>query len=496
MNTLSRRDVLRFAGLGVAGTCLGIGEAWGQGSASGAIQFGTLNLTLAPAQVPIYSGWLTNCLKFSATSKGIPLQPFPPTSYLGPLIKLRKGQFVKATIKNNLSENTVVHWHGLHLPESADGLPTQLTGPGSSTTRTFQIVNRAGTYWYHPHPHMSTATQVFKGLAGMIIVEDPEEQALALPRGEYDMPLVLQDRRFDANYQYVYNSGGMLGNLGNRFLINGQPNYVLSAATKVYRFRILNGSNSRIYKIAWDNNVPLVLIGTDGGLVAAPVNKPYIMLAPGERVEIWADFSTLPVGTQVKLKSLAFTGVGQNGGQSPGQGSALDLMTVSIDRALPETLSLPSKLSTIQWEKESMAVNKIGPRHFPISFGSQGWVLNGSAYEPDVLASNETVKLGDLEVWEFSNILNSMSLSAHPIHIHGAQFQVIGRTIEPARAAAYETVRYGYTDEGWKDTFLVMPGETVRLLIRFSKYPGRFVYHCHNLEHEDMGMMRNFEIVP
>lgn len=494
MNGFSRRAFIKAGAFGIAGASLGFARAWGQ-SASGGVQFGAFQLNLNSATAEIYAGWQTNCYRFFATSKGIPVTTYT-NSYIGPTLRFRKNQWVQATVRNNLPENTVIHWHGLHLPEASDGLPTQLIGPGSTYTRTFQIINRAGTYWYHPHPHMATATQVFKGLAGVIIVEDSEEQAIPLPRGEYDMPLVIQDRRFDVNYQYIYNSGGSNGNLGNVICVNGRPNYTLSAATRIYRFRVVNGSNARIYKLAWSNSVPMVLIGTDGGLISAPVTKPYIMLAPGERVEIWADFSGLSVGSTFKLRSLAYSGVGQNGGQSPGHGTAMDLMTVSIDRTSAETLSLPATLTPITWENEANAVNRLNPRHFPISFTSEGWVINGQTYAPNVLASNETVKLNDLEVWEFSHILNSMSLSAHPIHIHGAQFQVIGRTIEPARQTAYETVRYGHTDEGWKDTFLVMPGETVKLLIRFTRYTGKFVYHCHNLEHEDMGMMRNFEIIP
>ncbi|MFN8218780.1 MAG: multicopper oxidase family protein [Fimbriimonadales bacterium] len=500
MEALSRRELLRAASLGAASLAFGGASRWASAQASlggAATAWAFVNLNISPTSFEVYPGYQTTCYRYVGSFKSSPgTVEAIPGSYLGPIIRFKKGQVARVTFTNTLAENTIVHWHGLHLPEYADGLPTQIVGPGATVTRTFPIVNRAGTYWYHPHPHMATATQVYKGLAGMVIVSDPEEQALALPRGQYDMPLVIQDRRFDANYQYVYNSGGGMGQLGNRILINGWPNYTLSAATRVYRFRILNGSNSRIYKLAWNNSVPMVLIGTDGGLIPAPVTKPYIMLAPGERVEIWADFSQLAVGSNFKLQSLAFTGVGQNAGQTPAQGTLMDLMNVSIDRQETETLTLPAVLTPIQWEDPNTAVNKLEPRHFPISFTTEGWVLNGSAYQPNVLASNETVKLGDLEIWEFSHILNSMTLAAHPIHVHGVQFQIIERTIQAERASAYETVRYGYTDEGWKDTFLVMPGETVKILIRFTRYPGMFVYHCHNLEHEDMGMMRHYQIVP
>lgn len=484
---------MRFGAAGASATMLGrLGFAQG----TKAIPLAMVDLSMQPEQFEIYSGWQTDCYRFRATAKSASNVVTDSGSYLGPTLRFKKGQFVRATIRNNLNANSVVHWHGLHLPEAADGLPTQIVGPGTSYTRSFQVINRAGTYWYHPHPHMSTAYQVYRGLAGLVIVSDDEEQALGLPRGEYDVPLVIQDRRFNAQYQYVYSAGSMMGMLGNVMCVNGRPNYVLSAATRAYRLRILNGSNSRIYKLAWSNELPLYVIGTDGGLLRQPVKKPYIMLSPGERVELWADFTDQPVGTEFVLKSLAFSGVGQNSGQTPVQGAPLDLMRVRIDRAEAESLQLPTTLSNFEWEDPMQAVNRLNPRHFPISFGADGWVLNGATYDPTAVAANERVRLGDLEIWEFSHVLNSMSLSAHPIHIHGAQFQIIERTIQAERAAAYETVRYGYTDEGWKDTFLMMPGETVRLLMRFTRYPGTFLYHCHNLEHEDMGMMRNYQIVP
>ena len=203
-------------------------------------------------------------------------------SYLGPLIRVRKGQKVRIHFTNELDSESIIHWHGLHLPDEADGHPRYAISKGETYVYEFEVRNRAGTYWFHPHPDGQTAPQVYYGLAGLFLVSDEEEAALALPRGEFDVPLVIQDRIFNANNQFVYAANGMMdqmtGFLGDQILVNGQPNFTLPVATRAYRLRLLNGSNSRIYKLSWDDNSPLTVIGTDGGLLEKPVQRDYVAI--------------------------------------------------------------------------------------------------------------------------------------------------------------------------------------------------------------------------
>ena len=454
-----------------------------------------------------------------------------PDNYLGPIIKARTGQKIRVNLINDLpsGEAHIVHWHGLHLPEDMDGHPRYAVAQGQRYVYEFEVKNRAGTYWFHPHTHERTAEQVMMGLAGLFIVSDAEDDALGLPSGEFDLPIIIQDRTFDSKNQFVYlaragagmggmsgmsgmNMQSMMGFLGEHILINGQLNVVLNAAARPYRLRLLNGSNSRIYKLGWSDGTPLTVLATDGGLLEKPVSRNFVMLAPGERIELWADFSRRKVGDELTLQSLAFEGVesmgaggtGMGGMMSQGRsapalGAPLTLMTVHIARQAETTSTLPAQLSKLNPLLLEDAINANNPRQFRLQMRGMNWLINGRGFEMDAVADDEQVKLGTTELWEFINELNPGEMMeqmgmAHPFHIHGVQFNVLERQVLPALKAGWDSVRDGFVDEGWKDTFLIMPGERVKVLMRFSDYTGKFVFHCHNLEHEDMGMMRNYEV--
>jgi FtsP/CotA-like multicopper oxidase with cupredoxin domain len=295
----------------------------------------------------------------------------------------------------------------------------------------------------------------------------------------------------------------LMGFLGDRILVNGQPDYVLHVATRAYRLRLLNGSNSRVYKLAWHDGTPLTVIATDGGLLERPLQRDYVMLGPGERVELWADFKGRTVGTELRLQSLPFFG-GEIGGMmgrgrmrmmgSEGDlpnGSEFTVMRVRIDRQASEALALPERLSEPRFYRPEEAVNRRQPRTFEIEMRRMLWFLNGRTFEMNGVAEDEIIRLGELEQWAFVN-QGGMMLMAHPMHIHNIQFQVIERQVLPQLREIWDEVRAGYVNEGWKDTVLVMPGERVKLLLKFKDYEGLYLYHCHNLEHEDQGMMRNF----
>ncbi|HKJ27411.1 MAG TPA: multicopper oxidase domain-containing protein, partial [Anaerolineales bacterium] len=356
------------------------------------------------------------------------------------------------------------------------------------------VLDRAGTYWYHPHPHGRTGPQVYFGVAGLFLIGDEEEASLGLPGGEYDVPLVIQDRFFDEENQLIYGSNGMMdqmmGFLGNRILVNGQPEFTLPVATRPYRLRLHNGSNSRIYKLGWEDGTPLTVIATDGGLLEAPVQKDAVTLAPAQRIELWMDFSERELGDSLRLMNIPHA--------APGGGTSFLVLTAVVDRAESVSATLPERLSTVAWRNEADAVNRRSPRDFSLAMGrGMQWMLNGRTFEMTNVADNETVKLGDLEVWQFSNLLGSgMGMMGeslpHPMHVHGLQYQIIEREIDSGANSAWDTLRDGIVDEGWHDTVLVMPGERVKILLKFEDFTGLYLYHCHNLEHEDMGMMRNY----
>ena len=491
---LSRREVLVRAG-GLAALSLGLPRL--VLAQPRAILTPALDVTLAPTptQVQILPGAMTNVWRYEATvNAGSPASVSPiPGSYLGPIIRARTGDRIRVRVNNQTPEPTITHFHGLEVPADADGHPRAGHAPGTTRVHDFTILNRAGTYWFHPHTDMATESQVMKGLAGLFLVSDCEEDALDLPRGEHDIPIVLQDRTFDSGNQIVPATMTMSGFYGDQILVDGFPNFTLSAGTRVYRLRFLNGCHSRIFKLAWDDGTPLTAIATEGGLLPAPATRGYVMLSPGERVDLWVDLRGRAVGTQLTMRSLSFSssGLGAGGIQ---HGSTYDLFRVSVDRAESDSRVLPATLSSIVRHRVE---DVPGPaKVIPITFDMTSmWVMNGGPFVLEGVGANEIVRLGELTLWEFTN-LGTMPIMPHPMHMHGAQFQILDRRMAGAgtQPSNYATVSAGFIDSGWKDTFLIMPGEIVRILSRQSKHTGLFVYHCHNLVHEDMGMMRNFRV--
>ncbi|CAI8856522.1 multicopper oxidase family protein [Methylococcus capsulatus] len=476
-----------------------------------------------------------------------------PGSYLGPLIRLQKGQKVRIHFRNELAEPTIAHWHGMHVPALMDGHPMYAMDPGETFVYEFEVLNRASLNIYHPHPHELTGRQVYYGLAGGILVNDDEEAALGLPVGEYEIPIVLQDRRFDADNQLVYvrhMHEKMMGFHGDRILVNGRPDFTLEVASRAYRLRIMNGSNARIYKLGWDDGTPLTVLGTDGGLLETPEVKPYVMLAPGERLDVWADFSGRAVGSQLVMRSLPFSGalpvmarrmMGEMMHSALPPGSDYPLFTVRVSRGVSESPSLPRRLAKISRYTLADTANPDKPVPLEISEGPMSMLINRRPYAHDDLQPFERIPLGSVQLLEIfhghggsghgdggegmahgggpgmgmhggmgmgmmghrggmgmmgghGGGMGMMMSMAHPIHLHGQSFQIVSRTVSNATMDDYASVRDGFVDSGWKDTVLAMPGERIRLIKPFQDFKGLFMYHCHNLEHEDMGMMREFSI--
>jgi blue copper oxidase len=503
---MHRRELLRLLGLSsFAGVARKAGAATAQAppEAVTAAPDVELALTAAPGEVSLLPGASTRVWRFTGRLIKGPADTLQtlPGSCLGPVIRLRRGQKVRIRFSNQLAEDSIVHWHGLDVPEKADGHPRLAIGHGQEYVYDFEVTNRAGTYWYHPHPHMRTGPQVYQGLAGLVLVRDPEEDALELPSGDQELLCVLQDRRFDGRNQLVYHGGGMMemmnGFLGDRMLVSGllQPTREVDAAW--HRVRLLNGSNARLYKLAWSQDVSMTVIGGDGGLLERPLPRRTLTLAPGQRVDVLVDLTRLTPGTEVHLDSLAFaeTDAGRVGmmGSTAAvpNGGPMRAMTLRTRSRRGPTLKVPGRLSTFDSTWAPRPDAKL--RRVPLQFRQMQWFLGGRTFSADMeeVAAEETVARGSTHVWEFVNQPNGMGMEmAHPMHIHGRQFRVLERS----GGRATNALREGIVDAGWTDTVLVLPGETVRVQVTFTDHPGLYLYHCHILEHEDMGMMRNFRV--
>jgi blue copper oxidase len=502
---LNRREFMMLTGAGAAGLLFGgEGGLWPSTAAAdtGFAPDVELALKAGVSESAILPGRPTRVLRYEGRLIKGDAEHLADsgTGYLGPTIRVRRGQKIRVHFYNELPDESIIHWHGLHVPSEMDGHPRDVIGPGRKFVYEFEVRNRAGTYWYHPHPHGRTGPQVYAGLAGLFIVSDGAEASLGLPEGPFDLPLVIQDRTLDDDNGLVYLQHPMermTGFLGNRILVNGQPHYSRQVVSRPYRLRILNGSNSRIYNLAWADGRPLTVIGSDGGLLPKPVSRPNIILGPAERVEVWADFGGLARGDNATLVSRELdlgplsTMAGPGGMGAPGGGgrflpNGAPFAVARFDVSAVETkrYRLPERLADDVPDEADTAVNRSAPRQFYTFMHHMSGTINNRTFAMTGVAEDEVVRLGSDEVWEFIN-RGGMPALPHPMHVHGLQFRVLGRM-----GAIYD----GYLDEGWKDTVLVLPGERVRLRMRFADYSGLFLYHCHNLEHEDMGMMRNYYV--
>ncbi len=506
---INRRQFLYLAGAGAANLlnvhALPFTKAAGAASDRAAFSPDVeLSLTASPSEVQIFPGQPTTVWQYSGeVIKGDPNSlTHLKQSYLGPIIRVRQHQKVRIQFQNSLPATSIIHWHGLHVPARMDGHPKDVIAAGQTFTYEFEVLNRAGTYWYHPHPHGRTGHQVYGGLAGLFFVSDDEEEKLNLPANELDISLVIQDRAFNRDNQLVYLPRGMhdsmTGMLGDRICVNGKPDFELAVKTRAYRLRILNGSNSRIYKLAWSNGTPLTVIATDGGLLEKPIEKKYVIIGPAERIELWADFSNYPVGTSLELVSKYFEAAmqgsamgprrGMMAGESLPNGAPFSVFKINVTKKERESRSLPQKLSTIERYQLQDADNANSPRQFSFFMRHMHGLINGRTFNMQEVADDERIRLNSTELWELANDDQRMGMMMpmpHPVHLHGKQFQVIERR---------GTHHSGYVDDGWKDTVLLMPGERARIVTNFTDYKGLFLYHCHILEHGDMGMMRNYLI--
>lgn len=405
--------------------------------------------------------------------------------YLGPTLLFHKGDTARLRVSNQLNEVTNMHWHGMKVPGVMDGGPQREIMPGEHWDVKYKVENDAGTYWYHPHTHMQTGTQATKGIAGFIIVQDDEEAALDLPRtyGVDDFPIVVQDRR------WLPNGNFSIGPYGDSVLVNGTPRPYLEAPAQVVRLRLLNGSNARVYALGFEDGRSFQVIAGDGGLLNAPVERDRLWLSNGERYEVLLDL------TGMEGDSLMLMSYGSElpstvpGGYNPIWESSIlngvDFPVLRIRVTAPTSdpvTSIPAQLGSAQ----PPPLSEVLQDRFKVlngtgMVGMGMFMIDGLMYDIDVI--NDTMFLGTTETWTIMNASNM----AHPMHLHGVTFHILERNGMPPPPE----------EQGAKDVILIDSGEQVKLIMRFE-HPTEgwpFMYHCHNLMHEDNMMMLQFVVI-
>jgi blue copper oxidase len=460
MNELSRRRLLQAGVASVGAAALG-GSAWSlvavaapKGGGGTAPRnplhlppFAPANstLTAAPGRVSLGGNQASNALLYNGVLPG-------------PTFVVSRGDAIATTLVNRLAEPTTIHWHGLVVPTAADGQPQEAVAAGGSYLYSFPVNQRAGLNFYHPHPHMNTGSQVYYGLAGAFVVRDSEEAGLGLPGGGYEVPLVVRDASFDTAGNLTY-GGKASGFLGKVPLVNGTLLPYLAVDRGVYRLRIVNAATARIFRLTLGNGAPFTLIGNDGGLLVSPVSLTAIDIAPGERVDLLVDFGNLGANQTVMLRCAL---------------AGWDLLEFRGSGATGLAFTTPSRLSTI-----SPLGTPVNERRFSFDGMTR---INGKVFDPSRV--DFQVEADQVELWTFTTNGNA----PHPVHVHGASFQVVARSGGRNGVFPWET--------GWKDTVLLNDGETVSVRIRFEAWQRgqRYLIHCHKLEHEDAGMMAAFTV--
>lgn len=422
--------------------------------------------------------------------------------YLGPTIRTRKRTELNLAYKNALGEGVSIHGHGLHVPGDVDGGPQLEIAPGGLWQPRLSIVQPAATCWYHSHTHGRTGYQTYHGLAGLIIIDDDEADAMNLPNryGVDDLPIIIQDRTFDTNGRLVYSLDDAEedGWYGDTLVVNGAIAPVASVPAGKVRLRLLNGANARFYVVTFADGRTFHKIASDGGFLSSPVPLRSMEMSPGERCEIVVDLSD---GRTVDMLMLFEDLIDEEGDGA----DAIDLtrfsssvlsasaLTLRVEASLTAHMApLPENLTTITRPSEEEIVRT---RDFSLTMEHSGghgdhgphdghalmdMAINGAAMDMNVI--NERVKLGEWERWRIRS-----DQGAHPFHVHGCSFLVEQMEGEAASE----------DQQGWKDVVVLDDDDWSEIIVRFDHQATEafpYMYHCHILEHEDRGMMGQFTV--
>jgi len=412
-------------------------------------------------------------------------------NFWGPTLFFNKGDVVHLNVKNKLNDSTTIHWHGMHLPAVMDGGPHQVIPPGTLWQPYWKVSNNAGTYWYHPHLHEMTLEHLTKGIGGFIIVRDPIESSLALPRkyGIDDIPLVLTSRRYDANNQFVTTNTAY----GDYMLSNGTPSAQINLPKQYVRLRILNAEVERGYDLGFSDNRIFYIIANDGGLLNSPIAVTRVKLMVGERVEIMVNLGSDQIGSSLNLMAYNSGQTFGFPGSEPGTNGAFGSLLNNINfnvlhiNVIASTnnpiISVPASLTSNSYYTSANATvtrtinitnGNPGPNPIPFNFDNTSFAIG---------TINKTVNLNDIEKW---TIINN-NVFGHTFHIHDVEFKIVDRNGSPTGVGSHES--------GWKDVIYVPRNESVSFVAKFDDYADAthpFMYHCHFSNHEDEGMMGQF----
>jgi FtsP/CotA-like multicopper oxidase with cupredoxin domain len=427
-------------------------------SAPGVVE---ISLTAAPARLKVLPGKVTAMYTYNGSSPG-------------PTLEAREGDRVIVRFRNELPVETTVHWHGLHIPFDQDGSPFHPVAPGAEHTYEFTLpAGSAGTYWYHPHPHHRTGYQVGMGLYGAIVVRAADDP---LPASLRERLLLLSDNRFTPegamDFPDPESPAGRMdaenGREGNVIFVSGTVLPTLEIRSgEVQRWRVVNASAARVYRLALEGHT-LLHVGSDGGLFEHPVETGEILLGNGERAEFLVRASAGP-GTRAKLQALPYNRYVPQ--MKPDDwDKPRDILTLDYTSASPlSPVALPSRLRAIP----ALDTTAVSARRV---MALSQHLINGLSMDPNRV--DVSAELGATEIWEVENLVGM----DHPFHLHGFQFQLLDRNGVPEK------------QRKWKDTVNVPKHQTARLVVRFDNHPGKWMFHCHILDHEDAGMMGVLEV--
>ncbi|MEE3718573.1 multicopper oxidase family protein [Tumidithrix elongata RA019] len=387
----------------------------------------------------------------------------------GPTIRQQRDRLSVVRFINNLDIDTSIHLHGMASLPQYDGYASDLIPPGYYKDYHYPN-NRASTLWYHDHAVHHTSRNVYMGLAGMYIVEDDVERDLPLPKGEYEVSLILQDKKFTKDGTLIFDDHREKGIYGDVSLVNGVPWPRMEVANRKYRFRVLNGGGSRTYQLSLSTGDDLIVIGSDAGLLSAPVRTKTLRIGMAERYGFIIDFSKYPVGTKVILKNNILLS------NLDTDDRTTEIMCFEVTRQETDDSSIPDKLRLVQPIPISSAVKT---RTFRFDRGGGQWYINGKTWEPKRVDADPG--LNDVEIWNFVNPGGGW---IHPVHVHLVDLQMLDRNGMPP--LSYE--------RGWKDVFVVGENQTVRVIAQYGPHKGKYMMHCHNIVHEDHDMMTQFEV--
>lgn len=385
----------------------------------------------------------------------------------GPVIRAAAGRPVSLRLTNNLTVPTATHLHGGHNAHTDDGFPTDIVSPGQSRTYHYPNEQRGAPLWYHDHALGHEAENVYRGLAGLYLLTDAYDQALPLPSGSYDVPLMLRDAHIAADGTLVFDMTNVNGSDRKIILVNGTPTPYFQVAARKYRFRIANTANERAFGLKLADGSPIVQIGSDGGLLPAPAEVDSVSVWPAERADVVIDFSRYPVGTQIVL---------QNTVTFPGERT--EVMRFDVVREERDDSMIPD-----EFQPNPVLAAPSVQRSFSMSFdpATGQFLINGKTFDPNRV--DVAVARGAVEAWTVTNTDTRIPIP-HTFHVHLSQFQLVERNGKPPAAA----------ESGLKDTVSLLPGESVTFHVPFEDFAGTYLYHCHMLEHAMDGMMGVFDV--